>query len=308
MGINVQFNSSVSGLIYNTQFNTLKNQSSGENSQISTYTDQVSLTVQSTAVQNETNQPLSEAELAHLYSIYLQLGDESEFYGRIETLVDDMSGEDRLNFLATLAQAKDELEDIVLTTENLKETDRSLFLRTAVRMGSGDDLSNLIEAVEETQGETRSGFLEMADQLNRSLKSIKADELENFIAAASGSPDAVSKLTSKTIELGDNEENRANFLAAGAGSGEKLADLIAVTDTLKQTGLSGFLSTAARSGQGLLNMIKLSQTLDNNKMLELFSTASVLGDKDLENYLLASHGEKETLSKLFFVTFLAFRP
>lgn len=70
MGINVQFNSSVSGLSYNTQFNTFKAQSSGENSQISTYTDQVSLTVQATDVQNETSQPLSEAELAHLYSTW----------------------------------------------------------------------------------------------------------------------------------------------------------------------------------------------------------------------------------------------
>lgn len=302
MEINVQFNSSVSGLIYNTQSNALKTQSSEENNQSSTYTDQVSLTAQATAAQNETGQPLSDAELEYLYSSYLQLGDESELYGRIGSLVDDMSGEDRLNFLATLAQAGDELENVVLTAENLEESDRSLFLRTSVRMRSGDDLSNLIEVVKKTQGQTRSGFLEMADQLNRSLESIKADELENFIAAAAGSPETVSELTSKTIELGDEENNRENFLAAAAGSGEELADLIAVTDTLKQIGLSGFLSTASRAGEGLSNLIRLTPTLNNGKALELFNTASVLEDKDLENYLLASRGEKETLSKLSAVT------
>jgi len=305
MEINVQFNSSVSGLIYNAQSNAFKTQSSEENSQSSTYTDQVSLTAQATAAQKETGQPLSDAELEYLYSSYLQLGDESGLYGRIGSLVDDMSGEDRLNFLATLAQAGDELEHVVFTTENLEESDRSLFLRTSVRMGSGDDLSNLIEVVKKTQGQTCSGFLDMADQLNRSLKSIKADELKNFIAAAAGSPETVAELTSKTIELGDekNEENnRENFLTAAAGSGEELADLIAVTDALEQIGLSGFLSTASRAGQGLSNLITLSSTLNGNKALELFSTASVLDDKDLENYLLASHGEKETLSKLSAVT------
>lgn len=39
-----------------------------------------------------------------------------------------MSGEDRLNFLATLAQAKDELENIVLTVDRFGKEETQMFM------------------------------------------------------------------------------------------------------------------------------------------------------------------------------------
>ena len=96
--------------------------------------DPVCLTKEAAALQKEKDQPLSDAQLEYLYDIYLQLGDEDEFYSRIGDLVGDMAGEERTDFLVTLAGAGDDLKGVVLKTESLEQEDRAVFLKTAARL------------------------------------------------------------------------------------------------------------------------------------------------------------------------------
>ncbi len=306
MGLNVQFGScNYTAVVYSLQNRMGLSGYQKEQNLISVdsaYVDRVSTAAKARAVEYEADEPLSDTQLDQLYSIYLQLGDEDEFYGRIGSLVQEMAGADRDNFLSALSRAGDELKPVVLMTEALAGTDRSGFLETAARIAPGDALSGLIEAVSKTDRESRAGFFEVADQLNRSAESINARELENFVLAAAGSPVDIPALTAKTLEYGENEVNRANFLAAAAGSGQNLSQLIGVADSLENKDLFDFLASAARAGQGLSNLMQLSSALGGDERSEWLSFLTDLEDQNLDNFLLATHGEKANLSRLTAVT------
>ena len=237
---------------------------------------------------NLTDAPFSDAELEQLISVSAVLESDHPLWKEIAALLSEFNGKDRANFLSVLSKAGSNLEAFVNQVKLLEGKNQSVYLTTAVRIETGTTLENLITAVKNLSDEHLTGFLNMTDVLGRSFKSIEAEELQNFIAAAAASPLSIDKLTQTTEGL--VKEDRAAFLKAAAGSGRELNRLIKMTETLSGSTLALFLTSAAEAGEGLKNLLDLTENITGEKRQSLLNFTSRLSGKNTENFLLASQG------------------
>lgn len=250
--------------------------------------------------------PLSDAEIEQLYNAYLELGKDHPLWEEIGTLLTEtLAGNDRTNFLSMLSTMDAEnMEGYVLQVSRLEGDDRSLFLSTALRNGTGRNIENLVEAATHLSGEQLSHFLETADGLGRTRESIQAGELQNFIQAAAAvaedSPATVDRLAEKALALED--EDRALFLKAAAHAGDELGALMDTTDLLSGSSRTRFLEAAGNAGDGISNLLSLTQNLEGERRTRFLSFTSTLGAENTENFLLATQGAKENLPGLMSVT------
>ncbi len=241
---------------------------------------------------SEPDAPLSDGELTQLFTVFKNIGAGHKLWKEIGSLLTEFSGNDRTNFLSTLSRAGDNIAGVVSQLSRLETEDRSLFLKTAVRLDPEDGLKNLVRSVGQIKGQTLTDFLTMADSLGRSYDSVKGGELKNFIKAGAKSPEAVAALTRKTLEL--DKEDRSLFLEAAATAGADLDRLISTMDKLAENELTSFLSAAAKAGKGLSNLLDLAQKKDMAERERLLSFLSGLSEKATQNFLSASQGAEET--------------
>lgn len=306
MGINVQFPSTSSGFTaYGISVKPAETADADTTAPAeAAYVPDVGEAAKAMALDDGVNAPLSDKELEQLFSLYGKLGDDNPLMEDIGRILSELTYNDRTNFLTVLSRANDELEGFVGQAAALEADDRSVFLRTAVRIGPGEVLADLSKALGTLDGEGLTAFLGVADQLNRSADSIKARELQNFITAAAGLPGAIQDLTAKTIELteSDSPDDRANFLDAAAGSGRDLDRLIASTDEFTGEIRSRFLASAAGAGNGLSNLLTLSQSLSGEQAAGLIHFTAGLNQEDRENFLLATDGQERDLARLMSVS------
>ena len=246
--------------------------------------------------------PLTEIEKEQLFDVYLELGKDNPLWEDIETLLsEELVGNDRTNFLAVLSEADELLiGDFLGQVEKLEGETRSLYLSTALRNGPGQDLENFIDAVDGILGNQLEDFLTAADNLGRSVDSIKAGELQNFIAAVAETPEALDGLLEKMSVL--DEEDRALFLEAAANAGGELERLIDTTDLLAGSDLTRFLENAATAGEGLTNLLTLTNKLTGDERSDFLRFTHNLEDGNAENFLTATQGDDKTLPGLMATT------
>ena len=240
--------------------------------------------------------PLSDAELEQLFTVFKSLGADNDLWKDIGNLLSEFSGDDRTNFLSVLSRAGDNITGVVSQLSRLDTDDRSVFLRTAVRLDPDEGLKNLVRSVGQIKGETLTAYLNMADGLGRSFASLKGGELKNFIKAGAQSPEAIADLTRKTSEL--DEEDLTLFLKAAATAGDDLGRFISTLDNLAVKNLTPFLSAAAKAGEGLSNLLDLTQKADTDEREHFLSFISALSEKETLNFLSASQGTEETAEML----------
>lgn len=265
------------------------------------YVYNVDKTAEAKSQTQEPDTPLSWAEFQNLRKAYLHLGEDNPLWENIDALLtDELMGNDRTNFLSALAEAGDLMGEFVHQVERLEGEDRSLFLSTAVRNGSGDNLENLIDAAATLSGGRLTTFLETADALGRTVDSVKAGELRNFVAAVAESPGSLEKIVEKIEGL--NQEDRAMFLKGAADAGDDLEQFIAVSDLLSGTDLTNFLKAATNAGEGFSSLLTLTENLADGKRSEFLRFTADLSPENAENFLVATQGEKENIDGLMATT------
>ncbi|MCG8618140.1 MAG: hypothetical protein MI802_18155 [Desulfobacterales bacterium] len=244
---------------------------------------------------------LSMAEMESLRSVYLELGPDHELWESIDTLLtQELTGNDRTNFLAVLGDAEElVMEEFITTVEDLEGEERSLFLSTALRNG-GDNLENMVEATQGLTGRRLMNFLNTADSLGRTVDSVKAGELQNFIAAVAESPASLEKITEKVEQL--DEEDRAVFLEAAAGAGDELERFLDTADLLAGADLTRFLETAVDAGDGMTNLLTLTQEMTGRGRSEFLNFAAKLTPENTEHFLEATQGVEENVPQLIATT------
>lgn len=181
------------------------------------------------------------------------------------------------------------MEGFVLQVGRLEGDDRSLFLSTALRNGSGRNIENLVDAVSHLSGEQLSHFLETADGLGRTRESLKAGEQQNFIQAAAAmagdSPATVDRLITRVDSLSENPDARSGFLSTAVRAGDGFNDFLSVAGKLGGPGRAKVLSFAADLGfTGLTSFIEAAKH-DTANAVALVETAVNLDDKS-QSYLL----------------------
>ncbi|MEH0022153.1 MAG: hypothetical protein V6Z89_21045 [Desulfobacter sp.] len=249
------------------------------------------------------NAPLSTTEIEQLHSAYLGLGRDAPVWKEIDTLLtEELSGNDRTNFLAVIADAGSSLSDFVHQVGMLEGEDRSLYLSTALRNGNGENLDNLVDVTKKLSGTQLTRFLTTADSLGRTVESVRAGELQNFIKAVAEAPNALDDLIEKISVL--DEEDRALFLEAAALSGDHLEQFIDTSDLLEGEALTTFFEITISAGKGLSNLLGLTRDLGVKARTEFFTFANSLhsGENqakgEVENFLLATRGDEDTLPGL----------
>jgi hypothetical protein len=273
----------------------------GETSATDAYVYDVDPTAAEKSKEAAPDSPLSEIEKEQLFDVYLELGNDNPLWGDIDTLLtEELTGNDRTNFLAVLSETDELLmEDFLGQVDKLKGDTRSLYLSTALRNGSGG-VENLIDVTDSLLGNQLTNFLTTTDSLGRSVESVKAGELQNFIAAVAESPEALDSLNEKTSVL--DEEDRALFLEAAANAGDELERFINTTDLLTGTNLTRFLENAATAGEGLTNLLTLSGKLTGDTRSDFLKFTNRLEDGNAENFLLATQGDVRNLTGLMATT------
>nr|WP_321402475.1 hypothetical protein [uncultured Desulfobacter sp.] len=243
------------------------------------------------------NSTLSQSEYEDLLSAYLELGEENSLWEDIGTLLtEELAGTDRAKFLAVLADAGTLMADFVSQVKNLEGDDRSLFLSTAQRAGSDQDLENLIDATSKLSADQVSFFLETADLLSRTRETAKAGDLQNFIEAIAEEP-ATFKDILRNIEALD-PEGLSLFLKGAADAGDDIESFILTADMLSGVSLTHFFETAAMAEDGLDNLLSLTQETAGRSRADFLRFTSGLDGQNVENFLLATQGEKENVSRL----------
>lgn len=247
------------------------------------------------------NSVLSQSEYEDLLSAYLELGEENSLWEDIGTLLsEELAGRDRANFLAVLADAGNLMEDFVTQVKRLDGDVRSLFLSTAQRAGDDQDLESLIDATSQLSADRRSLFLETADLLSRTRETAKAGDLQNFIAAIAEEPTTFEDILGNIEEL--EQEDLSLFLKGAAVAGDEIEAFIQTADMLAGGNLSHFLETAVMAEDGLANLLSLTQDTVGNSRADFLGFSSRLGEEDIENFLLATQGEKENINGLMATT------
>jgi hypothetical protein len=247
------------------------------------------------------NSVLSQSEYEDLLSAYLELGEENSLWEDIGSLLsEELAGSDRANFLAVLADAGSLMEDFVTQVKSLDGDDRSLFLSTAQRTGDGQDLENLIDATSQLSADRLSLFLETADLLSRTRETAKAGDLQNFIAAMAEEPTTFEDILRNIEEL--DQEDLSLFLKGAAGADGEIEAFIRTADMLAGADLTYFLETAVMAEDGLENLLSLTQDTVGNGRADFLRFTSRLDEENIENFLLATQGEKENLNGLMATT------
>ncbi|MCG8552759.1 MAG: hypothetical protein MI799_20330 [Desulfobacterales bacterium] len=247
------------------------------------------------------NSALSQSEYEDLLSTYLELGEENILWGDIGSLLsEELAGADRANFLSVLADAGPLIEDFVTQVKSFEGDDRSLFLSTALRAGSGRNLENLIGATAKLSADQRTFFLEAADLLSRTRETAKAGDLQNFIAAVAESPTTLQDIIRNTEELG--REDLSRFLKGAAGAGDALESFIRTADMLEGAALTHFLESAVMAEDGLENLLSLTQETAGKGRADFLRFTSRLDKENIENFLRATQGDKESVEGLMATT------
>ena len=247
------------------------------------------------------NSALSQSEYENLLSAYLELGEENSLWEDIGTLLsEELAGSDRANFLAVLADAGTLMKDFVTQVKSLDGDDRSLFLSTAQRAGAGQDLENLIDTTSQLSADRRALFLETADLLSRTRETFKAGDLQNFIAAIAEAPTTLEDILQKIEEL--EPEDLSLFLKGAAGAGDDIETFIQTADMLAGADLTHFFETAVMAEGGLENLLSLTQDTVGNGRADFLRFTSRLGEGNIENFFLATQGEKENINGLLATT------
>ncbi len=306
MTFSVQFNPSVSSFTVNhtMESEAVSNFAAQNTSKTSSETAPAyvtDITTQATEASLDTlaDAPLTDAEIEQLFSAYALLGQENNLWENIGNVLGEVTGSDRTNFLAALSSSGNDIEKFVLQVEGLEADDRTLYLKTALRAGK-EGLSNLIEATGHLSPGQLTNFLETADTLGRSIESIKANELGNFLSAVAQSPQWTDDMIQTAMDL--NEEDRALFLEAAEGAKKELGRLIETVNNLPASDLTLFLKTATEAGKGLSNLITLTQETKGLARHSFLAFTENLESEDTENFLLATQGNREKLDAVMSAT------
>ncbi len=220
--------------------------------------------------------------------------------------LEDLNSEERKDILDLGSQSFYlEFQDFLEQAQRLDGEDRSRFIKAGARMGPGSSTLDLSKAVSGLSGDNLENFLETADRIGQSEKQDAIESLMNFVSAAGESPFLANDLvnTAAALENEDDETNLHNFLAAAAGAGEDLKELIETTEDLKSRDLKNFLGAAAFAGDGIGHLIATARDLDGEEQNRfLVFAAELAGDGDAENFILAAQDEKMELNDLMDIT------
>lgn len=301
MNLQVQINSSTmvkvpSGATLDLYY-TPQPKPSSEISASSAYVYGVGETAAAKSRLAEPDAPLTHVEWEQLMSAYYELGPENPLWEDIQTLlVKELSGNDRTNFLTVLANAESNINDFVDQVVNLEGEERSLYLSTALRNGSGGNLEHFVEAVSNLSGSRLTGFLSTADQLGKTPESVKSRELQHFVTAVAQNALALEGLIEKITTL--DEENRELFLSAAANAGDELLRFIKAVDGVDGLDKRVFLETAAMAGKGMSHLLTLSLDLTGKIRSDFLHFTAGMAKENVSLFLQATQGNAAAVDML----------
>lgn len=255
----------------------------------SAYMNHISETGIQIAMENNSDAPLSDAELEQLFSVYTVLGDEHPLWQDIGRLLTEFSGQDRTNFLSVISRQNEHLENLVYQVALMEDKTQTLYLKSAVRLDPETGIPALIEAVEHMPENLLVPFLETADTLGRTSESLKALELQNFMTAAANDPLSAGSLTEMTQSL--EEDDRAMFLKAAAVSGKHLDRLISRVEALSGNRLTSFLSVASNAGNQMETLLDLTEKMTRHQQQKTIRFLEKLEETDVQYFLKATQGD-----------------
>ena len=250
------------------------------------------------------NSNFSAEELEQLRDIYYQPNSAGQSSISFHQWLVDLNPEERKNFLDLGSRSFYlEFQGFIEQGMRLDGENRSRFLEAGARMGPGSSTLDLANAVKGLSGESLTKFLETADRIGQSRERDAIKSLKDFVSAAGASPFIADNLvnTATTLEKESDETNLHNFLAAAAGAGKDLNELINATQNFRGQDLASFLEAAAFAGDGIGHLIVLARDLggeEQNRFLAFTAELARNGDTELENFILAVQGNAMGLKDL----------